>query len=192
MDKKNEPPDDGSKIKRQIKRKPEDLELKKQLLLSPEMFIKERASDESLDKLSLKIKLINGREFTLAEYIAEEMIPYESKYFKDWFYKLADLYRVDRKLMDVYVKPDFVRRFIIQFVYGRFPYLLIRTLRSRNRKIKGRKGKLFQHLKKDASERLDVIIGQVYEILLISDNLADFKKKYSTQHNLFFQVELSL
>src|SRR6266496_4406492 len=129
-----------NKSKRVITRKKEDAQLIKQLVLSPEAFITERASDESLDNLSLKIKLISGREFILSEYIAEEMAIYQSKFFKEWFYRLADIYDVNRTVMDVYVKPDFVRRFIIQFVYGRFPYLLLRTLRSRNRKMRG-KGK---------------------------------------------------
>jgi hypothetical protein len=192
MDNNQQPPDDGNKRKPVVKRKSEDLELKKQLLLSPEAFLTERASDASLDKLSLKIKLISGREFTLAEYIAEEMTAYESKFFKDWFYKIADIYGVNRTVMDVYVKPDFVRRFIIQFVYGRFPYLLLRTLRSRNRRKKEKKGKLYHHLKKDASEKLDVIIAQVYEILNISNSPTDFKEKYCKKYNLFFQVELAM
>ncbi len=195
MDNEQQPKDDKNLKKdldkkiRTFKRKQAELELKKQLLLSPEAFITERASDESLDKLSLKIKLINNKEFTLSEYIAEEMMQYDSKFCKDWFYKLADIYGVNREVMDVYVKPDFVRRFIIQFVYGRFPYLLLRTLRSRNRKAKG-KGKLYHHLKKDISSNLDLIISQVYTIMVDSANLSEFKMKYSKEYKIFFQVEL--
>ncbi len=121
--------------------------------------------------------------------MAEEMAVYQSKFFKDWFYRLADIYGEPRSVMDVYVKPDFVRRFIIQFIYGRFPYLLLRTLRSRNRKIKG-KGKLFQHLRKDASARLDEIIAQTYEIMLATQNVSDFKINYCTKYKIYFQVEL--
>lgn len=174
-----------------VKRTTEEIELIKQLKLSPDVFRTERGSDESLDKLALKIKLISGREFTIAEYIADEMLEYHSKFNKDWFYKLADVYGVDRKVMEPYVKPDFVRRFIIQFVYGRFPYLLLRTLRSRNRKLKGKGGKLFQHLKRDVSDKLDEIIYEVYKIMEVSENVLDFKQKYSAKYTVHFQVELN-
>ena len=177
----------GGKI---FKRKQEDLELKKQLLLNADAFIIERSSDESLDKLSLKIKLIGGTEFTMSDYIAEEMVRYESKFFKSWFYKLAKIYGVDKSVMDVYVKPDFVRRFIIQYVYGRFPKLLLRTLRSRNRSIIGKRGKLFQHLKREASEKLDIVIAQIEAIMDISENALDFKLKYSKEYKLYFQIDL--
>jgi hypothetical protein len=187
---KQQPQQRTNKGNKGFERKTEDVDLIKQLLLSPDAFITERTSDEILDKHLLKIKLFSGREFTIDDYIAEEMVKYESKFFKDWFYRLADLYKVDRKLMDVYIKPDFVRRFIIQFVYGRFPYLLLRTLRSRNRKLRGNGGKLFQHLKTDASEKLDIIVGQVYEFLGVSKDPLDFKMRYSKEYRLYFQVEL--
>jgi hypothetical protein len=59
---------------------------------------------------------------------------YESKFKRAWFYVLADLFKVDRILMKPYLKPDFVRLFIIQFVYARFPRRVLRQLRGRNRK----------------------------------------------------------
>ena len=113
----------------------------------------------------LKIKLLDGRDFIVDDYVANELMKYESKFFKDWFYRLADLYKVERSVMDVYVKPDFVRRFIIAFVYARFPRLLLRTLRSKNRKTFRRGTKLYHHLKKDVSEMLDLIIGQIYTLM---------------------------
>lgn len=179
----------GNTSKRVFTRKQEDLLLKQQLLLGPEAYVKERGTDEKLDELSLKIKLIRGNDFSLEKFVASVMARYESKFPKEWFYKLADLYEVGRELMDVYVKPDFVRRFIVQFVYARFPYMLLRTLRSKNKKLGG-KVKLFQHLTKDASDKLDVIIDQVYRVMGESNSPLDFKMRYSNKYHVYFQLDV--
>ena len=172
-----------------IVRKEDDLKLIEQLKSSPELFITERGSDKGLDKLSLKVKLICGREFMLSDYIANEMAKHHTKFFKDWYYRLADLLGIPRSAMDAYIKPEFVRLFTIQFVYARFPYLLLRSLRKRKRKSKI-KGKLFQYLKKDVSENLDKIINDVYEIMGVSKNLPDFKKNYGDKYQMYYEVEL--
>lgn len=175
-----------------VVRKKEDLELKKQLLLGPNLNVPDKGSDESLDKLSLKIKLIGGREFTLEEYIAENLVAYESKFFKDWFYELARLFGVDKKEMDPYVKPKFVPEFIINFVYARFPYKVFERLRKKCKFVSRtmRSHKLFQWLSKDASKQLDVVIEQVFLIMKDSADFKDFQKKYSDAYKLHFQVDL--
>lgn len=173
-----------------LKKQEQDLELKKQLIAAPELFISPKGSDAHLDELALKVKLIKGDEVILSDIIANEMAEHETKFFKEWFYRLADIAHVSRSVMDVYVKPEFVRRFIIQFVYGRFPYMVLRTLRSRNRKKTGKRGKLFQHMTKKASDQLDMIISQVYTIMQKSEDIVDFKKNYSKEYQLYFQIEL--
>jgi hypothetical protein len=137
-----------------------------------------------------KIEFISGKEFDLNDFINDVMVGHHTKFVKDWFYRLADLYKVDRKLMDTFVKPDFVRLFIIQFVYGRFPYLLLRTLRSQNRKLHGKGGRLFQHLKDDKSKELDEVIDQVYKAMDGCDTPLQFKEKYSALYKIYFQTEL--
>ena len=188
----NEKNHDNQQPRKKVIRKPEDLKLKEQLLSSPELFITEKGSDEYLDRLALKIKLIGGDEFILSDYVAEVMAEYEAKFKKDWFYRLADLCELPRTIMDVYVKPDFVRKFIVQFVYGRFHYMILRTLRSKNRKTSTEENrtKLFQHLTKDASQKLDVVIEQVYTMMGVSENLMDFKMRYSKEYKIFFQLEM--
>jgi hypothetical protein len=174
-------------------RKKEDLELKQRLLSSPELFITEKGSDEYLDKLALKIKLNGGDEFLLSDYVAEVMAEYEeSKFKKYWWHRLADLYSVDRSIMDRYVKPDFVRKFLVQFIYGRFPYSVLRTLRSKNRSTstENNRTKLFQHLTKKASEQLDIVIEQVYTMMGTCQTPMDFKLKYSNTYKVYFQLDL--
>lgn len=178
-------------VKKDLTRKQEELELKKRLIESPELFITEKGSDEYLDRLALKIKLIGGTEFVLSDYVAEVMAEYESRFKKPWWYRLADLYGVDRAVMDKYVKPEFARQFLVQFVYGRFPYLMLRTLRSKNRKVSkaDNRTKLFQHLTKKAGEQLDVVIEQVYIMMGDCKTPLEFKMKYSSEYQIYFQLD---
>jgi hypothetical protein len=175
---------------KQFKRKAEDLELKKRLLFGPESFITEKASDEGLDRLSLKMKLFAETGFEVTNIVADVLADYESKFKIEWFYKLADLAGVKRNVMDVYVKPEFVRLFIIEFVYARFPNKILKTLRSKNRQTstENRRTKLFQHLTKSASEQLDLVISQVEQVMNDSVNLIDFKMKYSNLYSVYFQT----
>jgi hypothetical protein len=161
-----------------------------------ELFTKqsdELASQEALkrrQRQKQKIEFLGGGVIVIEDYVANVITKHITKFHKAWFYKLADVYKVDRKLMDVYVKPEFVRQFIIQFVYGRFPYLLLRTLRSRNRKLHGKNCKLFQHLNPNASQQLDDVIKQVSDVMDISESPLAFKMKYSEMYKIHFQVEL--
>ena len=175
-------------------REQKDLDLKKQLIASPELFITEKGSDEYLDKLALRVKLIGGEEFSLSDYVTEVMADYESKFSKDWFYRLADLHKVDRSVMDRYVKPEFVRQFIIRFVYGRFPYKMLKALRSKNRKSSSNntRTKLFQHLTKTATEQLEIVIEQVFTLMGSCNNALDFKMKYSNQYKIYVQLDLGI
>jgi len=170
-------------------------ELKEQKL---ELFIQK--SDEFADAEAKKrresrrkkVQFIGGLTINIDEYVLEVMSEHITKFHKPWFYRLADLYGVPRKVMDEYVKPQFVRLFIIQFVYGRFPYLLLRTLRSRNRKLGKKGGKLHQHLQKDASAQLIQVIKDVYDMMepSVGKGPLDFKMAYSKEHTLYFQVEM--
>ncbi|RYZ90745.1 MAG: hypothetical protein EOP04_02935 [Proteobacteria bacterium] len=175
-----------------VKRSDVDKDLMRALVSGPELFLTEKGSNEYLDKLALKIKLMGGGEFTLADVISEVMSDYEAKFHKYWWHQLADLYNIDRVVMDKYVKPDFARKFLVQFIYGRFPYMVLRTLRSRNRRVskEGSRTKLFQHMTKSASEQLDVVIEQVYQMMKQCQTPMEFKLKYSKEYKVYFQLEL--
>lgn len=189
----------ANKKRKQVKkvgliRSKDDLDLKKHLVESAELFITEKGSDEYLDKLSLKIKLLGGQEFILSDYVSEIMADYEPKFSKDWYYRLADLYQVPRTLMDPYIKPEFVRQFTIEFVYGRFPSAVLRTLRSKNRKTSNtlERTKLFQHMTKDASGELDLVIEQVFVLMGKCKDPISFKLEYSRIYKVYFQLEFGL
>ncbi len=118
---------------------------------------------------------------------------YESKFKKIWFYRLADLYKVDRQLMEPYVKPDFVRLFIIQFIYARFPRNVLRQLRGRNRKARknGNNGaKLYHHLSKEASDQLDIVIREASDMMVECTTIQEFTNKYSSKYKVWFQTQM--
>ena len=190
MENKEQNQQNPRSLKKVFTRSEKDLDLKKQLIVGPELFITEKGSDDYLDRLSLKLKLSGIERFDINEFVTITMTKYETKFHKYWFYKLADLYEVDRTLMDAWVKPEFVRLFIIQAVYARFPYKMLKALRK-NKTVYGDTGnKLYHYLTKEASERLDIIIEQIYQVMKDSGNPLDFWKKYSKAYEVYFQTEL--
>src|SRR5687767_1344517 len=72
-------------------RNPEQLDLIQKLIKGPDELIPNRTSDEELDRLALKLKLIEPENFNLASCIVEELSQYVSKFKMPWFYKLADI-----------------------------------------------------------------------------------------------------
>ena len=175
---------------KRVVRKPEDLDLKKRLLTGANLFITETGSDEHLDKLALKAKLFKPEEFSVANFVAKVMTRYKTKFRKAWFYALADMYGAERAVMDVWVKPDWVRLFIIQAIYGRFPYLMLRELRKRKISLGGENKRLYHYLTATASEQLDTVIGQVYIIMQESKTPLEFWLRYSKEYKIYFQTSL--
>jgi len=167
--------------------------------LQIESFVKksdEFAKDEAAkrkERSRIKKWFINLSDNEIDFLFSNIIEKYESKFKKSWFYRLADLFGVEKKLMDVYVKPDFVRLFIIQFVYARFPQRVLFRLRSRNRKARKdgvNDTKLFQHLSKDASEQLDIVIKQVFVMMGEYDNVKDFSRAYGAEYKVWYQTEM--
>lgn len=192
MANRDQKPENSKNPQKVFTRSEQDLETKRQLIFGPELFITEKGSDVYLDRLSVKRKLIGDEEEALTEYVADVVAEYESKFSKAWYYRLADLYSVNRSVMDKYIKPDFVRQFTIQFVYARFPNKVLRALRRRNRITSKdyERTKLFQHLTKSASEELDIVIEQVYLMMGDCSSPFEFKMSYSSKYKVYFQTSL--
>lgn len=122
---------------------------------------------------------------------------YDPKFKKAWFYLLADLYKVDRKVMDRYLKPEFVRLFIINFIYARFPRRVLQRLRGKNR-LAYKQGKsnikLFQHLTPEVSQELTKVVNQARELMEECVNngqgIKEFSELYCKRHKVWFQLPL--
>lgn len=184
---------DPRRNKKFIKRKEEDQALIQKLLYGPNAFLTEKGTDEHLDKLSLRFKLLNGKDFSLADYVSTLIAVYESKFKKKWFYKLADIYGDPHNVMDEWVKPDYVRQTIVEFVYGRFPYSVLRMLRKNKRKYGTSDNKLYHLLTPKASDDLDIVIQEVYDVMneCENNNPSAFKMAYSSKHKVYFQTEIN-
>lgn len=177
-------------------RKKADLELKRQLQSSADIHITERSSDESLENLFLKKKL-KGDDFgfSIEDHVIDKVEDYGYKFYKEWYHALADLYQVDRKLMENYVKPKFVAMFIIHFIYARFPYSVLKSLRKKSPLLfpgysPMRSNKLYQRLSKSSSEQLDMFIEQCFVMMKESKSVLEFKQSYSQKYTVYFQVDL--
>lgn len=187
----------SDKSKRAFVRKQEDLDLKKNLLSGPELFITERGTDEHLERLSLKIKLRNGTEFNLEDYVSTLVTIFESKFHQEWFYRLADVYGDDRSVMEQWVKPDYARQTIVEFVYGRFPYSVIRMLRKNKLKYGTVDNRLYHLLTPKASDDLDIVINDVFELMgedggkKYKNNPSAFKEAYSNKYKVYYQSEIN-
>ncbi len=173
-------------------RKEQDLQLKEQLLIGADMLISSKGTDENLDKLSLKIKLYSGKEFFLEDYILNDLAEYSPRFYKDFYYQFARLKGIPKELMDVYRKPRCVASFTKEFIYGRFPYKVLKVILAKSVFIFPgvRANKLFQYLTPSASEQLDLFIMQAVETMKKCDNLTEFKLMYSKDFKVYAQVDM--
>lgn len=117
-----------------------------ELLFGPEIEILNKQSNTFLDRLLLEIELRDGRS-KISDVIMTEPRVYEAIFHKVWFYRLADMLKVSRSVMDSYVKPKYVREFFIKFVYARLSYKVFRELKAARKLAKAHDAKLFQFLK---------------------------------------------
>jgi len=180
-------------LKRVHSRTEEELRLKQQLLLGPELFIQNRSADTSLDKLSLKIQLAGGTEVTLADVI-DEPSDYFPKFGKEYYRQIARLRNIDMALITEYRKPVVIARITNEFIYCRFPYMILRELRRKNpyigEGIWDRKYKHFQHLSSTASQQLDLFIQEAIDTMKECSNWTEFKVLYSQRYRVYPQIDM--
>lgn len=161
-------------------------EVKKQeiqsLLFGPEQQILNKQSDSFLDRLFLEIELRDGKR-TVSDVIQTDPREYESIFHRSWFYKLADMLGVSRKVMDTYVKPRYVKHFFIRFVYARLGYRVLRELRAARVLAKANDAKLFQFLKDEYYEMIFRIAREI-EQEMEDRNYDAFVQVYSAKYGL--------
>lgn len=180
-------------VKRVHNRTEEELRLKQQLLIGPEFFIQERAADASLDKLSLKIQLSGGAEVTLTD-VVDFPSEYFPKFNKEYYREIARLRNIDPVRIEEYRKPTIIAKITNEFIYCRFPYIILRELRRKNPYIAegvwDRKFKHFQHLSPAASEQLDLFIQQAIDTMRQCSTWTEFKMVYSKKYHIYPQIDM--
>ncbi len=159
-----------------------------ELLFGPELEVFNKQSDSYLDRLLLEIELRDGKS-KISDVILLEPRTYEAIFHKVWFYRLADMLGVNRKVMDTYVKPKYVKDFFILFVYARLGYKVLRELRAARKLAKAHNAKLFQFLKDEYYKIIEMIAVQIYDEME-GKNYEQFVKSYSMKNNLPIQQVL--
>ena len=172
-------------VQREIRKRNEQ-----ELLFGPELELLKKQSDLFLDRLHLEMELRDGKS-KISDVIMVEPRAYEAIFHNAWFYRLADMLKVSRSVMDTYVKPQYVRQFFIMFVYARLSYKVFRELKAARRMAKANNAKLFQFLKDEYYILIEDIALEIY-VEMKDKDYNQFVESYSKKNNLPIQQTLSL
>lgn len=177
-------------LKHHRNRQEEDL---KSQLIQPVLFL-EKGSDDFLDRLFTKVQLIGGNEFSFEDYILEAPYEYSSHFYKKYYLVTADLFGVERKEMDGYVKHQCAAEATNAFIYSRFPNRVVAHLRSKCKWLPSsfeREFKLFQFLSPVMIEKLDLYIDQYVDLASKYPNdLIGFKIAFADKYKIAQQMPL--
>lgn len=134
----------------------------------------------------------NGIPLNLSAYVRENYIEHSVHFYKQFFYQIADLFGLDRSVMDKYVKPKCVPRFINKYVYGRFPNRVLARIHERNPLMPdfSRAYKNFQFLTIYADNLLKQYINDAYLCMKSCKNYKEFREKFSGLYGIYNQTEL--
>jgi hypothetical protein len=142
------------------------------------------------------VKLRGGDEINIDEYVNENYITGKSThYFRDQFYyPLADMFGVSRKVMDEFVKPYFVPAFKNAFILSRFPQKVINRIHEKNPYIYcwNRRYFHYQVITKKADAEYRLFISQAQEIFNREQKptVKEFINEYCTKYNVPMQLNL--
>lgn len=142
------------------------------------------------------VKTMGGEEINLADYIEENYITGKSThYFKEQFYyPLADMFGVPRKVMDEFVKPYFVPVFKNAFILSRFPQRVVNRIQEKNPYVSYwyRRYFHYQFLTKTADVEYRLFISQAQEIMnrVPKPTVKEFINEYCDKYNVPKQLSL--
>lgn len=138
------------------------------------------------------IQLQSGIPLSLSAYVKRNYVEHSVHFFKPFFYAFADVYGLERALMDKYVKPKCVPRFINRYIYGRFPNKVLNKIHCYNPLLSdfSRAYKNFQFLTIYADNLLQTYINDAIECLEESKSYAEFKIKFVQKFGVPNQIEL--
>jgi hypothetical protein len=144
------------------------------------------------------VKTIGGDEINLAEYVEENYVNFKGKsthYFRDLFYyPLADMFGVPRKVMDDFMKPYFVPAFKNAFILSRFPQKVVARIHEKNPYIYywNREFFHYQVMTKKADADYRLFISQAQEIFSRNPKptIKEFMKEYCEKYKVPMQLNL--
>ncbi|MBN1184217.1 MAG: hypothetical protein JXB49_18150 [Bacteroidales bacterium] len=171
--------------------------LQQLILQLTEQKTENRFSDVNLDRENEKIKLISGKEITIAEVkktIAEAAGPYfpifknETEYYSEIF-RLNNWKEEDPKQ---YYKPPIVGKYTNEIIYQRFSNGILPMLQHLNPYIGNRWNREYRHfqwLTEEGKEKVEIFISEAVKIMKTCDNWYEFRVKYYKEYGIPFQMD---
>ena len=151
---------------------------------------------KKLNKAEVTYTTRGGEEINVADYVEEHYFTGKSThYWRDLFYyPLADMFGVPRKVMDNFVKPYFVPVFKNAFILSRFPHKVVNRIHERNGYIFfwNRKYFHYQVMTKKADADYRLFIKQAQDIFSREPKptVKEFIKEYCAKYNVPEQLNL--
>ena|ERR1700722_17299399 len=179
-------PDD---TKKQVKKAtPKQIEEQENLLFKAKQL---SPANKKINKDDI-LELRSGIPLNLSAYVRNNLVEHSVHFFRPFFYAIADIFVLDRIVMDSYVKPKCVPRFINRYVYGRFPNAVLRRIREKNPLLEdfSREYKNFQFLTEYADRLLRQYIEEAIRVLRASKSYKEFREKFVHEFGVANQTEL--
>jgi P63C domain len=176
-------------IGKQVKKAtPKQIEEQENLLFKA----KQLSPANKVKKTDQIIERRGAAPLNVSAYVRNHITEHSVHFFKPFFYAIADVFLLDRHVMDTYVKPKCVPRFINRYVYGRFPNAVLRRIREKNPLLEDftRESKNFQFLTDYADRLLRQYIEDAIRVLRASRSYKEFREKFVQEFGIANQTEL--
>lgn len=171
------------------------LDLVQQLLKGPKSKIRNKYSDENLDRQNEIIKLIGGSTISLrklSDFIEKSKQMYVPIFPQEFYSEIDRLNGWVRSNETKHQKPPIVGRWTKELIYGRFPKDILPVIEQLNPYMGFgiRLDKHFQWLTAGAKSQLELFIKQSIDLMRVSNTWYEFKFKYCKKYNLTLQIDM--
>lgn len=136
----------------------------------------------------------NELQVLLSKYIAEEFLPWTSRFPREYYQEIFRLYKWQYDQLSLKRTP-FIGKFTNEFVYNEMSPEVLEELRKKNPiSEKGRrKHKHHQHLTENIGiPHLERHLTKLITVMQLSDNLDDFKENFKRAFKKTNQLKLDL
>jgi hypothetical protein len=136
----------------------------------------------------------NELQLLLSKYIAEEFLPWTSRFPKEYYQEIFRLYCWDYDPLSLKRTP-FIGKFTNEFVYNEMSPEVLEELRKKNPIIENgrRKRKHHQHLTLEIGvPHLDRHLTKLITVMQLSDSIDDFRENFKRAFKKTNQLKLDL
>ncbi|MFK0735711.1 MAG: P63C domain-containing protein [Gloeotrichia echinulata HAB0833] len=136
----------------------------------------------------------NELQQLLSKYIAEEFLPYTSRFPKDYYQEIFRIYGWEYDPLSL-ARTPFIGRFTNEYVYNQMSPEVLKELKNKNpiQENGRRKRKHFQYLTTEIGiPHLDKHLAKLIAVMQLSDNIDDFKENFKRVFKKTNQLKLNL